>query len=56
MKDTNDSLALPSDYGDWLADLKRRIGSAQVAGGVGRECGTNPLVSRDLAEYCGVRR
>jgi predicted nuclease of restriction endonuclease-like (RecB) superfamily len=29
MTDANDSLALPSDYGDWLADLKRRIGSAQ---------------------------
>gem|GEM_PF-2727677 len=29
MKDSNDLLALPSDYGNWLADLKLRIRSAQ---------------------------
>jgi predicted nuclease of restriction endonuclease-like (RecB) superfamily len=29
MADANDSLALPSDYGDWLADLKVRIRGAQ---------------------------
>ena len=29
MRDSNDLLALPSDYGNWLADLKQRIRSAQ---------------------------